>query len=138
MSGPAEPRDGGPAEPPAGEGIGEVIRGLLGDPRLRRGVSLGTLARSWARVVGPELAEETAPLALEGGSLLVAASSPGWAARVRFLAEDIRRRAARELGGDGVGSVKVTVGLRSRKPLRRNGSGGPERPAGMPGVPPPE
>lgn len=109
--------------------IGSVIRRLLGDPRLRRGVSLGRLAAAWERVVGVDLAGESAPRAIDGGVLLVATSSPGWAARVRFLAPDIRRRANELLGGKAVRSVAVTVGLGERKRLRRNASrraeGGP-------------
>lgn len=136
MSGGAEWPGGEPAEASGAEGIGEVIRGLLGDPRLRRGISLGKLARSWERVVGEDLAGETAPLALDAGALLVAASSPGWAARVRFLADDIRRRATEVLGGEGVRSVKVTVELRRAKALRRNGFAGPEGPLGTPEPPP--
>lgn len=134
----SSPGEGPGTGPPAGEGIGEVIRGLLADPRLERGLSVGRLAASWDRVAGEELARETAPLALEGGALLVAASSPGWAARVRFLTEDIRRRACEVVGPERVRSVKVTVGLRWAKPLRGKGSLAPSDPGGMPEPPPSE
>lgn len=127
-----------PAEERAAGDIGSVIRGLLDDPRLRRGVSLGRLASSWERVVGPELAAESAPRAVDAGVLLVAASGPGWAAHVRFMAPEIRRRANEILGANAVRTVTVTVGLGARKRLRRNGSGAPGRPPGTPGSGPHE
>lgn len=90
-------------------GIGSVIRGLLGAPRLRRGVALGRLARAWGTVVGEALAAETEPLSLDEGGLVIGATSPAWGAQVRFLAEDIRIRASEALDGQTVGPVRVVV-----------------------------
>ncbi|MGH2723590.1 MAG: DUF721 domain-containing protein [Actinomycetota bacterium] len=130
----------GLGDPP--EGIGEVVRALLGKGRMHRGISLGRLALAWDRVVGPELARETAPLSLDGGGLLVAASSPGWGTRVRFQDEDIRRRANEALGGEEVASVTVIVSADARKgrqnPLRDNAFGAGEPPGGTPGGGSPE
>ena len=95
-------------------GIGSVIRRLLGSPRLQRGMSLGRLSRSWAAVVGDQLASETEPLFLDEAGLVVGASNPAWGAQVRFLAEDIRRRASEVLDGDAVGPVRVVVRERTQ------------------------
>jgi predicted nucleic acid-binding Zn ribbon protein len=106
-------------------GIGAVIRELLAQPRMRKGLSLGRLARSWEEVVGPRLAQETAPVSLERGALVVSASSAAWGAQVRFLAKDISGKANETLGSDEVRSVRVLVSSdagRTRKPLRRKGS----------------
>jgi predicted nucleic acid-binding Zn ribbon protein len=103
-------------------GIGAVLREALGQPRMRRGLSLGRLVRSWEHVVGPELARETAPVALEGGALVVAASTAAWGAQVRFLAKDVARRANETLDAEEVRTVRVTVSQEVRKPLRRNDS----------------
>ena len=100
-----------------------MVRSLLGEGPMRRGIALGRLTRSWEHVVGPELAGETAPRGLEAGALLVAASSPGWGAKARFLAQDIRRRANQTLGEERVSSVKVIVSPDARKSLRHKGSG---------------
>jgi hypothetical protein len=59
--------------------------------------------------VGPALARETAPVGLSGGQLVVAASGPAWGAQVRFLGDEIRRRANEELGGKAVASVRIVV-----------------------------
>jgi predicted nucleic acid-binding Zn ribbon protein len=90
-------------------GIGSVIRELLGETSMRQGLALGRLTRSWAEVVGPELAAETRPIALDEAALVVGASSPAWAAHVRFLADEIRRKTSETLGGRPVGPVRVVV-----------------------------
>ena len=109
----------------SGTRIGAVIRQLLSQPRMRKGLSLGHLARSWEEVVGPRLAQETAPVSLEGGALVVAASSAAWGAQVRFLAKDVAEKANETLQSEEVRSVRVVVSSDApwaRKPLRRNGS----------------
>lgn len=115
----------GRGDPPGDEsGIGAVIRELLAQPRMRKGLSLGRLARSWEEVVGPRLARETAPVGLEGGALVVSASSAAWGAQVRFLAQDLAGKANETLGADEVRTVRVVVSSdagKDRKALRRNG-----------------
>ncbi len=96
-------------------GIGAVIRGLLDG--LTGGVSLGRLSRAWPEVMGDPLAAETEPLSLDEAGLVIGASSPAWGAQVRFLAEDIRRRASEALGGAPIGPVRVVV--RDRPQNRR-------------------
>jgi hypothetical protein len=86
-----------------------VIKELLGAPRLRHGLALGRLSRAWPDVAGETLAAQTEPVALDGAGLVVGASSPAWGAQVRFLAEDIRRRASEALDGSPVGPVRVVI-----------------------------
>jgi predicted nucleic acid-binding Zn ribbon protein len=59
--------------------------------------------------MGSALARQTAPISLSNGQLVVAASSPAWAAQARFLVAEIGRAANRELGRDEVRSVRVVV-----------------------------
>ena len=125
----------GPGDAP--ERVGGIIRGLLGDGRLRRGSALGRLVLAWPQVVGPDLALVTEPRALDRGGLLVAASSSAWGSQVRFLAEEVRRRANAALGGEEVRSVRVIVASGPRDRLRRNGSESPEGPHGTRGGGPP-
>lgn len=101
-------------------GIGAVLRGLLGGPALRRGLALGRLAKSWGDVMGDPLASQTEPISLDEAGLVIGASSPAWGAQVRFLAEDIRRRASEALDGQAVGPVRVVV----REPTQNRRSKG--------------
>lgn len=98
-----------PEDRPDGAGLGEVLRQLLGDRGMRRGVALGRLTREWERVVGPKLAAETAPVGLDDGGLVVAATSSAWAAQLQFLSREVGRRANEVLGRDEVRGVRVVV-----------------------------
>jgi hypothetical protein len=100
--------------------IGDVVEGLLREPLFARGLPIGRLATTWGEVVGPRLAEESAPVTLEAGVLTVVASSGPWGAQVRFLAEEIRRRTNEALGDDVVARVNVVVRPEPRGPLQGN------------------
>lgn len=63
----------------------------------------------WDQVVGPQLAQQTAPVRLQGGVLVLAASSPLWAAEVRQLTRVITERINERLGAGTVRQVTVTV-----------------------------
>jgi hypothetical protein len=89
--------------------IGAVLDSLAGGRSLASGLALGELGRRWAVVVGDRLARECSPAALEGGFLLVRASSAAWAAQVKFLAGEVRDRANQVLGIAAVREVRVAV-----------------------------
>jgi predicted nucleic acid-binding Zn ribbon protein len=107
-----------------------VLEEVLADPAFARGVGVGRLAAAWAEVVGPRLAGETAPVSLEGGVLVVAATTGPWGAQARFLAEEIGRRANAALGEEAVRAVRVVVRRGCAEALRPKGSGGLAPPAG--------
>jgi predicted nucleic acid-binding Zn ribbon protein len=89
--------------------IGQVVDGLLVRREFARGMPLGRLAREWPRVVGDRLAAVSTPVRLEAGTLVVAATSGAWGAQVKFLAEDIGKRANETLGKEAVKRVRVVV-----------------------------
>ena len=97
--------------------IGQVVDGLLKERAFARGMPIGQLASRWADVVGPRLAAESAPVSLEGGILVVAATTGPWGAQVRFLADQIRVRADEALGAGTVATVRVVVRSDPRKGL---------------------
>lgn len=90
-------------------GLGSVLDGLLEDRPWRTGMAVGELARRWADVVGPRLAEESRPASLEGGVLLVQTPSSAWATQIGFLAEQVATRANEVMGKALVASVRVAV-----------------------------
>lgn len=97
--------------------IGEVVDGLLKERTFARGMPIGHLAADWASVVGPRLAAESAPVSLDSGVLVVAATTGPWGAQVRFLAQQIRERANDALGAGSVATVHVVVRPEPRKSL---------------------
>jgi predicted nucleic acid-binding Zn ribbon protein len=101
--------------------VGSVLRSVLGEPKLQRGLVLGHLARRWDEVVGDKLASVTWPLSLDERALVVAAAGPAWASQARFLAEEIRRRAAEVAASPGIREVRVVVRPDTAKPQVRKG-----------------
>lgn len=97
--------------------IGEVVDGLLKERTFARGMPIGHLAADWASVVGPRLAAESAPVSLDSGVLVVAATTGPWGAQVRFLAQQIRERANDALGAGSVATVHVVVRPEPHKSL---------------------
>jgi predicted nucleic acid-binding Zn ribbon protein len=89
--------------------IGQVLDGLLLERTFARGLPIGRLSARWPELVGPRLASASAPVSLEMGTLVVAASSGPWGAQVRFLADEIRAKVNAELGGGTVDRVHVVV-----------------------------
>jgi predicted nucleic acid-binding Zn ribbon protein len=102
---------------PHGNTIGEIVEGLMRERTFARGIPIGQLSAEWASVVGPRLAAESAPVSLEAGVLVVAASDGPWGAQVRFLASAIRNKANATLGSNEVARVHVVVRTEPRKRL---------------------
>ena len=89
--------------------LGDIVGKLMREPLFARGVAVGRLANEWSEVVGPRLASETTPASLDGGTLVVVASTGAWGTQARFLAEEIRRQANTALGSKAVRTVRVVV-----------------------------
>jgi predicted nucleic acid-binding Zn ribbon protein len=90
-------------------GIGAVLDELLASPRWRPGTRLAELAGRWDEVVGERLAQECRPVSLADGTLLVEVSTAAWAVQLRFLEDEIRRRATETIGTGTVRTVRVVV-----------------------------
>lgn len=99
------------APPPVGEGL----RALAAHRGWQSHLAAGDLHAAWEQVVGPQLAGQTAPLRLQGGVLVLAASSPLWAAEVRQLTRVITERVNERMGAGTVRQVTVSV----RRPKTR-------------------
>jgi predicted nucleic acid-binding Zn ribbon protein len=97
--------------------IGEIVEGLLREKTFARGLPIGQLAADWSALVGPRLGAESAPVSLDRGILVVAATTGPWGAQVRFLADQIRERANEAVGEGSVQTVRVIVRSEPRKGL---------------------
>lgn len=93
--------------------LGDVVDSLMADEVFSRGIPVATLAASWKLVVGERLAAETAPAALENGTLTIRATNGPWGAQARFLGEQIRLNANRALGSEDIRVVRVMIGRQS-------------------------
>jgi len=87
----------------------DALRSLASRHGWRSHLLAGDLLAEWESIVGPQLAGQTAPLRLTGGVLVLAASTPLWAAEVRQLGGVIIRRVNERLGDGTVRTVTVSV-----------------------------
>ena len=97
--------------------LGDVVEGLLRELVFARGIAVGRLAAGLEAIVGPRLAAESAPVSLDSGVLVIAASSGPWGAQARFLGEEIRKKVNATLGSEEVRKVQVVVRPEPRKAL---------------------
>ena len=95
--------------------VGDAVRALAARRGWRSHLVAGDLYEQWPAIVGDKLAEHTAPLRLQGGVLVLSASSPLWASEVKQLGSAITRR-VNDLLGDGTVRT-ITVSVRRAKTL---------------------
>jgi len=97
--------------------LGAVVAKLLTERPFQVGAQMGRLAGEWDQIVGERLAAESSPKTLEGGTLVIAASSGAWGTQLSFLAAEITRKANERLGAEAVKTVRVTVTGEASKPV---------------------
>lgn len=97
--------------------IGDIVDGLLREKTFARGMPIGRLASAWAEIVGPRLASASAPVSLDDGVLIIAATTGPWGAQVRFLTEQIRKRTEEALGEGSVRQVRIVIRPEPQKGL---------------------
>jgi predicted nucleic acid-binding Zn ribbon protein len=97
---------GGVGPRPVGESLGRVTAGLGMPPP----PALGALFGRWDEVVGPAVAAHARPRSLRGGTLVVVADDPAWAAQLRWLEAELLRRIEAVAGPGVCHRVEVRVG----------------------------
>jgi len=91
---------------PLGELLSTLVSGRGWDERMR----FGRLRDEWARVVGPEVAARSTPVALNAGVLSIRADGAAWATELTLLARSLVEKADSYLGGGVVREVRVSAG----------------------------
>jgi predicted nucleic acid-binding Zn ribbon protein len=128
--------DGGPPRPRGYSGpgpdprdpqpFGAVLARLVKARGWQRPAAEATVFGAWERVVGPEVAEHSRPVKLEGGELTVEAESTAWATQLRLLAGSLLQRIAAEVGHNVVTKLHIhgpATPSWSRGPRRVRGRG---------------
>lgn len=91
------------ARQPKPEMLGEILRKILKKRNIPHAGTDRRLLEIWRRAVGPQIAAQTHPDSLKGGTLFVRVSAPVWMHQLQFLKEEIIDK-MNELAGSG--SVK--------------------------------
>jgi hypothetical protein len=92
---------------PVHELVGQVFR----EHQRQEHLTLVTLQRNWATLVGPGLAERTWPARLQQGLLWIAAPDSSWAYQLQFLKAELLAGIQLGLPGAGVNELRFKVGL---------------------------
>jgi predicted nucleic acid-binding Zn ribbon protein len=118
----AAPDDRDPAS------VADAIVSLVSDRGWQAATSIGRIWGEWSSLVGPTLAEHVKPEAFDRttGLLTLRADSTAWAAQVKMLSGQLRKRLQSEIPGNVVSGITVLgpdVGPRTRGRLRVKGRG---------------
>jgi Protein of unknown function (DUF721). len=97
----------------------DILRSAARAWGIEPAVRLAAAQSAWARIVGPTLAEMSAPVGLRGTRLRVAVTHPAAAQEIRLRGQAIAAALARDIGGGAVTEV-VTV---TRRRIRPPGAG---------------
>lgn len=89
-----------------GAGLERMMR-LLGGPPPN---TMRTIGERWSDIVGPALAEHTAPVELVDGVLTIRCDDPIWSAQIRWMEAEIVERLADLERGAAPRKVRVRTG----------------------------
>jgi predicted nucleic acid-binding Zn ribbon protein len=87
--------------------LDDVVTSLAGPRTTAK--ALGSVFTDWAAIVGDTVAEQTTPLRLERGVLLIGVAQPAWAAQLKFMRNDLVARCASHLGPGVVTTIELRV-----------------------------
>ena len=90
--------------------IGQVIREILNQSRMKTDMSLIRVWDIWEKAVGQAIATNTQPAAFKGDLLIVHATSSSWLQQLRFLKGDIISKVNQHLGQTKVKDIKFKIG----------------------------
>lgn len=88
-----------------------MLAKALGRPEVLKMARAQIAMQKWGEVVGPALAERSAPDRYEKGTLWVVATGSAWATEIRLRKEEIVKRLNEAAGETGLFS-EVRVGVR--------------------------
>lgn len=107
-------------------GIDDVLDRFVRDAGWTGVLAQGAVLAEWERIVGPENATRTQPVAIEDGQLVVRCQSTAWAQQMRLLRTDITTRLMAtfpEAGVTGIRFLGPDVPSFSRGPRSVRGRG---------------
>ena len=87
---------------------------------------LTAIAANWRDVVGDDVAQRCAPVALDGPRLIVRVDDPAWATQMRLLTTQILDRLHRIDGAERVTGIDVRAGRRVQSGAFRTGGRDPD------------
>ena len=90
--------------------IGNILSGALPSFRETGDTDMTKVWRIWKGAVGEQIAENAAPAAFKGGTLLVHVTSSTWLQHLGFLRQEMTRKINAALGREMVTELKFKIG----------------------------
>ncbi|SDH55840.1 DUF721 domain-containing protein [Agrococcus jejuensis] len=87
-------------------GLGGVLDGLVSDAGWQGEMAQGGVLAEWPRIVGPEIADKTAPEGIAEGLLVVRCVSTAWEQQMRLMRADITTRIIAEFPQAGIVGIR--------------------------------
>jgi predicted nucleic acid-binding Zn ribbon protein len=101
--------------------FGAAIRRLVADRGWEDTTTAAGVLANWGALVGPEIADHSAPVSLVDGELVLTAESSAWATQLRLLTRTMTARLREQVGEGVVTSIVV------RGPAQADWRKGPRR-----------
>src|SRR5512137_661902 len=95
--------------------IGEILFATLGKKGLAAKLEENALMKLWPKAVGQQIAAQTQPDCLRGGTLFVKTTSSVWVQQLHFMKEEIREKLNELAGKTAIKEIRFTVGLEISK-----------------------
>jgi predicted nucleic acid-binding Zn ribbon protein len=90
--------------------IGRVLESILAQCRCDNGGGIRQLRQVWENVVGPPIADNAKPFAVNGSLLLVHVSSSAWLHQLHFLKTELLEKLNLGLTEKKIEDIKFKIG----------------------------
>ena len=92
------------------QSIGEILFKALKRRGMASKLEENALLKFWPKAVGPQIASQTQPDCLKGGTLFVKTTSSVWVQQLHFMKEEIRQKLNELSGKEAIKEIRFSVG----------------------------
>ncbi len=86
--------------------LNKILKSVLKNAGLEKGVTQHTALIIWDSVVGKKIGEQTSPEKVEYGVITVKASTPAWRQELLFKKQDILKKLNKQLGSKVIKDIR--------------------------------
>jgi hypothetical protein len=97
------------------QSIGEILFKALKRRGMASKLEENSLFKFWTQAVGPQIAAQTQPDCLRGGTLFVKTTSSVWLQQLHFMKEEIRLKLNELSGKEAIKEIRFSVGHKLAK-----------------------
>ena len=106
-------------EPSEAEGIGSLLKAVIGDLGVEEKMAQAQAVLTWPEVAGPELASRSRALRVHHARLEVAVPSAVWRTQLSFVKADLVKRINERIGSATIKDIRLVSKPTTEDPLPR-------------------